>query len=68
MPVASFQLVNQDTAASILAVSTRTLEGWRVRGGGPKFVRVGRAIRYRIVDLEAFVAEGTRRNTSENPN
>jgi hypothetical protein len=35
-------------AAALLALSPRTLESLRVRGGGPPFVRIGtRAVRYR---------------------
>ncbi|WP_374572808.1 helix-turn-helix domain-containing protein [Phenylobacterium sp.] len=33
--------------ARLLNVSERHLRNLRVRGGGPQFVRVGRAIRYR---------------------
>jgi len=33
-------------AADSLGLSRRTLEGWRVSGGGPEFVRFGRRILY----------------------
>ena len=42
-------------AAERLQVSRRTLERWRRVGCGPQFVRFGRAIRYRLEDLEAWV-------------
>lgn len=35
-------------------VSERTLEGWRWRGIGPKFLRLGGRIRYRLQDIEEF--------------
>src|SRR5436853_6582279 len=38
-------------AADFLGVSARTLEGLRVRGGGPRFVKVGGSVRYRIASL-----------------
>jgi hypothetical protein len=37
-------------------VSLSTLAGWRCRGGGPAFVKLGRACRYRLTDVEAFEA------------
>jgi hypothetical protein len=42
-------------AAHLLALSARTLEGLRLRGGGPAFVRLRRAVRYRRADLSAWV-------------
>lgn len=38
-------------AAALLGVSVRTLEGLRATGEGPRFVRVGRAVRYVRDDL-----------------
>jgi predicted DNA-binding transcriptional regulator AlpA len=44
-------------------------QGWaakaRVRGDGPKFVKLGRAIRYRKPDVEAWLAEHVKNSTSE---
>ena len=50
-------------AAETLGVSRRTLETWRFTGNGPIFVKVGRAVRYRPEDLEAFMRPA--RSTSE---
>jgi hypothetical protein len=59
-------LLDQRLAAEFLSVSTRTLEGWRLTGGGPKFVRLSkRAVRYRLQDLERFVVERLRNSTSD---
>jgi len=38
-----------------LKKSRRSLEGWRVRGDGPPFVRVGGAVRYDTRALEAWI-------------
>ena len=53
------RLLDQAQAAELLQVSPRTLEGWRCRGGGPRFVRVGRRVRYRLQDLRAWLDERT---------
>ncbi|MFH1490300.1 MAG: helix-turn-helix domain-containing protein [Pseudomonadota bacterium] len=59
-------MVRTEQAAKILDVKKSTLEAWRCRGGGPPFVRYGRAIRYREEDLNLFIESNVRRNTSEN--
>ncbi|KAA2237079.1 helix-turn-helix transcriptional regulator [Salinarimonas soli] len=35
-------------------LSPRTLEGWRRKGIGPRFVCIGRGVRYRLDDVAAF--------------
>jgi len=37
-----------------LGVSVRTLERWRWLGMGPRFMKVGGRVRYRLADIEAF--------------
>lgn len=60
------QLYDERQAARLLRVSRRTLQGWRLKGGGPLFVRLGpRCIRYRRTDLQDFMVERTARSTSE---
>ena len=43
-------------AAEYLGVSRRTVEDWRRRGVGPRYAKVGRAVRYRVEDLDAWLA------------
>jgi len=58
-------LLREGAAASILDLSTRTLQDWRVRGCGPKFRKLGRSVRYRLEDVQAFVNENVHQSTSE---
>jgi len=37
-------------------ITPRTLERWRAEGKGPRFVRIGRHIRYGQSDIRAFEA------------
>jgi hypothetical protein len=46
-------------------VSVRTLQAARVKGGGVPFVRIGRAVRYRLEDVLAYEHARLRTNTSE---
>ncbi len=49
-------LMNQDEAAGYLGLSARTLENWRLKGGGPAFVRMShRCIRYRLEALNLWL-------------
>jgi excisionase family DNA binding protein len=50
------QLVNVSEAAQFLAVSPSTLYGW-VWQRRISYIKVGRAVRFDMADLERFVAE-----------
>ena len=60
------RLLNEKEAAGFLGYSVRALQNWRLRGGGPRFVKVSsRSIRYRRRDLLAWIEEHLRSSTSE---
>ena len=52
------KLVSAKELAEILSVSVRHV--WRMKGAGklPAFVRMGKAIRWRLDDIERFIAWG----------
>lgn len=50
-------------AAEYLGLAVSTLNKWRCHGGGPVFIKMGRSVRYRVEDLEAFV-RGNRMSSS----
>jgi len=52
-------------AAERLRVSPRTLIDYRSRGGGPKWVRLGRAVRYRTDWLDHWADEKAVTSTSQ---
>lgn len=56
--------LDSDQAAEYLGLKRSTLEAWRCRGGGPKFVKMGRLVKYRFIDLENFVECQMRDHTS----
>lgn len=59
------RLVDEVAAAEILQISRRTLQAWRVKGGGPRYVRVGRAVRYSVTDLNSWIEARKASSTSE---
>ena len=59
MPTNSDTLLSPGAAAERLGVDKRTLDFWRGRGRGPRFIRLSEhKIRYAIGDLDAFVESG----------
>jgi len=52
-------------AARYLGLAVSTLNKWRCLGGGPKFLKLGRAVRYRQADLEAYLSSRQLRSTAE---
>ena len=59
------ELRTEQQAAALLKISVKTLQGWRSRGGGPRFIKLGRCVRYALADLEAFVQAAVRSSTSD---
>jgi excisionase family DNA binding protein len=57
-------MLDQREAARLLRLSERTLERLRGSGGGPRFVKCGRSVRYRETDLEAWIAQRVVSSTS----
>lgn len=52
-------------AAAVLGLSVHTLATMRVRGGGPTFYKLGRAVAYRLTDLMDWFNARARRSTSD---
>ena len=59
------QLLTTRQTAEWLVVSQRTLESFRVTGRGPKYVKIGRCVRYRARDLKEWLEGLERRSTSD---
>ncbi len=61
----NIQLLKQADVKKILQVSDITLEQWRLKGKGPRFIKVGRCVRYRMKDLEDYIDRMTVSSTTE---
>jgi Helix-turn-helix domain len=57
--------LSNDQAAAFLNLSPRTLEKYRVIGGGPQFRKFGRRVQYAIDDLQTWAAKRTCNSTSD---
>jgi len=49
-------LLKETEVAMRLAVSLASLRRWRVDGRGPRFIKLGASVRYRVQDVEAWLA------------
>lgn len=58
-------LQDESAISKLLDCEVKTLQAWRCRGGGPPFIRVGRLVRYRPQDVEAWITSRRVSSTSE---
>jgi excisionase family DNA binding protein len=58
-------LVDNKQAADIIGVHYLTLQNWRSTGKSPRYVKVGRNVRYRLSELKAWLEAQTRNHTGE---
>lgn len=49
--------------AARLRVSVSTVNKWRLFGGGPKYIKIGRQVRYRPEDVATYERENERTKT-----
>ena len=58
-------LLTRVQAADFLNLRRQTLAAWACRGFGPKFIKLGKAVRYRRSELERFLSSNEFSNTAE---
>ena len=59
------RLLKEGETARLLTVEVATLRRWRWAGKGPRFIKIGGAVRYDPTDLTAFIEAGRRTSTSD---
>jgi predicted DNA-binding transcriptional regulator AlpA len=50
-----FAALDTRQAAELTGIAAHTLECWRRDGEGPPYVKLGRLMKYRRIDLDAFM-------------
>jgi len=58
-------LIDGRELAKWLGLSPRTIEIWRWRGGGPKYTKTGRYVRYRKGTVREWMANREYENTAQ---
>jgi excisionase family DNA binding protein len=59
------RFIDDREAAAFLGLSRTYLRQLRVKGGGCRFFRFGRAVRYRLTDLDAWASRKAVESTSD---
>ncbi len=58
-------LITDEQFEATYGVSRKTLANWRVKGEGPRFVKIGGAVRYRAEDVTAWIDSRVFGSTAE---
>lgn len=56
-----------EQAAEYIPCSPVTLNHYRIKGGGPDYIKLGAKVLYDTVDLDAWLKKNKRNSTSETP-
>jgi predicted DNA-binding transcriptional regulator AlpA len=59
------RLLTESEVAGLLRLSVKTLRNWRFSGFGPRHLKMGRLVRYRLGDVKAWLASCQRASTSD---
>jgi len=59
------QILNTTQAAARIGCCNSTLEKYRVSGGGPKYFKIGKAVRYGDDHIDSWLEARLRQSTSE---
>ncbi len=49
------KLMTENEVADITGFKITTLRQWRYNGDGPRFIKIGRSVRYLYTDVEAWI-------------
>ncbi|MFA7413659.1 MAG: helix-turn-helix domain-containing protein [Rhizobium sp.] len=58
------QMLRTQGAAEYLSLSASTLNKLRLTGGGPEYIKLGKAVVYDLADLDVWLSSKRRRSTS----
>ena len=57
--------LTENDVALRFRTSVKTVQSWRARGCGPRYMKLSAAVRYRLADIEEYEAAHERQSTSE---
>ncbi len=58
------QFYSTEELEALIGISRNTLRKWRWEGKGPKFVKLGARVAYRLEDIEAYTGSRVCSSTS----
>ncbi len=57
--------LNSEEAAPVMGLKAKTLEGWRWKGKGPRFTKLGRYVSYNLADILTYIERNRFSSTRE---
>ena len=57
--------MTEKDVAGLICITPRALQNWRLRGGGPEYVKIGRSVRYQRRDVMKFIEERKRKHSAQ---
>ncbi len=61
----NYKLLNTEQTAKLLNCTTRKLEADRIKGGGIRYIKIGKCVHYNMQDIEAYIQANTVISTSQ---
>ena len=61
----SYKLLNTNQTAKLLNCTRRKLEADRIKGGGIRYIKIGKCVRYDLRDIESYLQANTVNSTSQ---
>jgi hypothetical protein len=61
----NYKLLNTEQTAKLLNCTIRKLESDRIKGGGIRYVKIGKCVRYNLSDIESYIQNNTVNSTSQ---
>jgi len=58
------RIMTVSEVAEYVAMSASTLNKLRLFGGGPRYLKLGRSVRYRASDVDAWISSRVAENTA----
>lgn len=65
MPQGNRRVLNEQELADRWGISIKTLQRWRCTALGPRFLKLGNRVGYRVEDVEQYERRVSRDSTSE---
>jgi predicted DNA-binding transcriptional regulator AlpA len=59
------KLLTEKQVEEVYGLKVKTLRKWRWSGEGPSHIKLGRSVRYRVADIEAYIESCVRTSTSD---
>ena len=60
------RLLTPREVGSLLGLDHTTLRNWRWLGKGPRFIKIGHLVRYKLSEVNIFINDQSKASTSDN--